>query len=342
MTHRSTAGSTGLYDPAYEHDACGVAFVADLPVAEPRDRGQGPQRAAQPRAPRRPGAEPDTGDGAGILIQVPDAFLREVVGFELPAPGAYAVGIAFLPADDGERRGQGHGRHRADRRRGGPARPRLARRARSTPRRSARPRRGGDAALPPAVPRRAPAGRDGGIGARPAGLLSCASAPSTSSRPSVLLPVAVSRTLVYKGMLTTDQLERVLPRPARRARRVAHRASCTPGSPPTPSRRGRWRTRTATSPTTARSTPSRATATGCAPARRCSPATASPATSSGCSRSARPARQRLGVLRRGARAAAPRRPLAAARGADDDPGGVGEPRRRWTRRAGRSTSSTPR
>ncbi len=60
---------------------------------------------------------------------------------------------------------------------------------------------------------------------------------------------------------------------------------------------------------------------------RCSPPTSSPATSSGCSRSCTPERQRLRDLRRGARAAAPGRPLHAARGADDDPGGVGEPHR---------------
>lgn len=45
------------------------------------------------------GSEPDSGDGAGILSQVPDAFFREVADFELPAAGAYAVGIAFLPED---------------------------------------------------------------------------------------------------------------------------------------------------------------------------------------------------------------------------------------------------
>lgn len=46
------------------------------------------------------GSEPDSGDGAGILLQVPDAFLREVSGFELPEAGSYAVGIAFLPAEN--------------------------------------------------------------------------------------------------------------------------------------------------------------------------------------------------------------------------------------------------
>ena len=46
------------------------------------------------------GAEPDTGDGAGILLQVPDALLRAVVGFELPPAGQYAAAIAFLPYDE--------------------------------------------------------------------------------------------------------------------------------------------------------------------------------------------------------------------------------------------------
>ncbi|QRP48052.1 glutamate synthase large subunit [Amycolatopsis sp. FDAARGOS 1241] len=111
MTHRSTAGSstsatTGLYDPAYEHDACGVAFVADL--AGRRDhqivaKALVALRNLEHRGAR--GAEPDTGDGAGLLIQVPDAFYREVVDFELPEAGAYAVGTAFLPRDE-KRRGR--------------------------------------------------------------------------------------------------------------------------------------------------------------------------------------------------------------------------------------------
>ncbi|HEU0088229.1 MAG TPA: glutamate synthase central domain-containing protein, partial [Pseudonocardiaceae bacterium] len=91
----------GLYDPEYEHDACGVAFVADL--AGRRDhaivqKALTALRNLEHRGAR--GGEPDTGDGAGILIQVPDGFLREVVGFALPAPGGYVVGTAFLPDDD--------------------------------------------------------------------------------------------------------------------------------------------------------------------------------------------------------------------------------------------------
>ncbi len=99
--HRGRRAATGLYDPAYEHDACGVAFVADL--AGRRDHGIVQKaltalRNLEHRGAR--GGEPDTGDGAGILIQVPDGFFRQVVDFELPQPGRYAVGTAFLPSDD--------------------------------------------------------------------------------------------------------------------------------------------------------------------------------------------------------------------------------------------------
>ncbi len=89
-----------LYDPAFEHDSCGVAFVAD--VAGHRSHGVVAKGlAALCRLDHRGarGAETNTGDGAGILIQVPDAFLREVVDFELPPPGAYATGLVFLPAN---------------------------------------------------------------------------------------------------------------------------------------------------------------------------------------------------------------------------------------------------
>ncbi|GGS36865.1 glutamate synthase large subunit [Actinokineospora fastidiosa] len=98
MTTRQDHLRGGLYDEQYEHDACGVAFVADLTGR--RDHGIVAKalvalRNLEHRGAR--GAEPDTGDGAGILIQVPDAFFRAVVDFELPA--AYAVGTAFLPVD---------------------------------------------------------------------------------------------------------------------------------------------------------------------------------------------------------------------------------------------------
>jgi glutamate synthase (NADPH) large chain len=94
---------TGLYDGAHEHDACGVAFVATLRGEPGHDIVELALTALRNLDHRGAvGAEPDTGDGAGILTQVPDAFLREVVRFPLPAGPSYAVGIAFLPDDDEE------------------------------------------------------------------------------------------------------------------------------------------------------------------------------------------------------------------------------------------------
>ncbi|MEU6861837.1 glutamate synthase large subunit [Streptomyces sp. NPDC046876] len=90
----------GLYDPRNEKDACGVGFVANLTGEATHtlvEQALTVLRNLEHRG--ATGSEPDSGDGAGILSQVPDAFLREVAGFELPAAGAYAVGIAFLPAD---------------------------------------------------------------------------------------------------------------------------------------------------------------------------------------------------------------------------------------------------
>jgi glutamate synthase (NADPH/NADH) large chain len=93
-------GPTGLYDPRFEHDACGVSFVASLRGHVSHDivaMGVGALCNLEHRG--ATGAEPDTGDGAGILLQVPDRFLRAVAGVALPAAGAYAVGLAFLPAE---------------------------------------------------------------------------------------------------------------------------------------------------------------------------------------------------------------------------------------------------
>lgn len=91
----------GLYDPRHEHDACGVAFVATLTGVASHDivaKALTALRNLEHRG--AAGAEPTSGDGAGILMQVPDAFLRDVVDFELPTVGSYAVGTAFLPGDD--------------------------------------------------------------------------------------------------------------------------------------------------------------------------------------------------------------------------------------------------
>ena len=96
------AGPTaqGLYDPRFEHDACGVAFVATL-TGEPSHTIVAQALTALRNLDHRgaAGAEVNSGDGAGILLQVPDAFLRDVAGFDLPPRGAYAVGTAFLEGD---------------------------------------------------------------------------------------------------------------------------------------------------------------------------------------------------------------------------------------------------
>jgi len=102
MTLMSLPGrpAEGLYDPANEHDACGVAFVAHLSgVADHDIVAKGLTALANLDHRGATGADPAAGDGAGMLMQVPDAFLREVVDFDLPPRGHYAMGMAFLPTD---------------------------------------------------------------------------------------------------------------------------------------------------------------------------------------------------------------------------------------------------
>ncbi|HVZ59479.1 MAG TPA: glutamate synthase large subunit [Terriglobales bacterium] len=97
----------GLYDPAHEHDACGMGFVASI-------RGQkshaiieqGIQVLINLTHRGACGCDPETGDGAGILIQIPHKFFtRECsrLGFQLPAPGEYGVGMTFLPVEKHQR-----------------------------------------------------------------------------------------------------------------------------------------------------------------------------------------------------------------------------------------------
>lgn len=93
----------GLYDPRFEKDACGVAFVATLTGEASHDIvEQGITALVNLDHRGAAGAETNSGDGAGILIQVPDEFLRALAGeqgFALPGAGSYAVGTAFLPGD---------------------------------------------------------------------------------------------------------------------------------------------------------------------------------------------------------------------------------------------------
>src|SRR5262245_35434810 len=99
--------ATGLYDPRHEHDACGVGFVVDIKgrrshaVVE-----QGLQVLVNLLHRGACGCEANTGDGAGILIQIPDRFLHKVtapLGIALPPLGEYGTGLIFLPVAENER-----------------------------------------------------------------------------------------------------------------------------------------------------------------------------------------------------------------------------------------------
>ena len=96
----------GLLDPRTERDACGVGFVVNVKGERSHDIVQKALTVLQNLTHRGAcGCDPLTGDGAGILVQVPDAFLRRECASErigLPAPGRYGVGMVFLPleADD--------------------------------------------------------------------------------------------------------------------------------------------------------------------------------------------------------------------------------------------------
>src|SRR5712691_11812996 len=94
----------GLYDPAFEHDACGITFVARLngvPTHETVVRGLTALANLEHRG--AAGADAQTGDGAGILLQMPDRFIRALVGDHLPPSGQYGVGVCFFPQDDARR-----------------------------------------------------------------------------------------------------------------------------------------------------------------------------------------------------------------------------------------------
>src|ERR1700689_2785220 len=101
---RQPQQADGLYDPRYEHDACGVAVVARLDNCASHEVVRlGIEAVSNLEHRGAAGADPETGDGAGLLLQIPDAFLREVVDFELPPRGRYGVAMCFLPPAPAER-----------------------------------------------------------------------------------------------------------------------------------------------------------------------------------------------------------------------------------------------
>jgi glutamate synthase domain-containing protein 2/glutamate synthase domain-containing protein 1/glutamate synthase domain-containing protein 3 len=103
----SLPGREGLYDPAHEHDACGVGFVVNIKGERSHEIVAKALQVLDNLTHRGAcGCDPNTGDGAGILIQIPHEFLkREALkcGFDLPAPGQYGVGQVFLPLDPNKR-----------------------------------------------------------------------------------------------------------------------------------------------------------------------------------------------------------------------------------------------
>ena len=277
-------GAQGLYDPRYEHDACGVGFVVDLKGRKSHDIvAEGDPDPAQPASTAAPAAARRTPATApASCCRCRTRFLREECDAARASrcrpPGEYGVGMVFLPTDAGDR-----------------ARLRASCSSRSSARRGRTSSAGATCRPttrmlgPTAQSRRA--GHAAGLHRpRPSAASPTttwpSSASSTSSAGCVENAVrgsdiagagdaSTSRACragrsSTRACSTPSSCDAVLPRPARpdawsRPWRWSTRASA-----PTPSPPGSARTRTATSPTTARSTRCAATSTGCTPARACS------------------------------------------------------------------------
>ncbi len=359
MSDRSP-GRYGLYEPETEHDACGVGFVAH--IRGERSRGivedalellnRLSHRAAA-------GKDPETGDGAGILVQLPHRFFeRERLGFELPPRRQYAVGMVFLPtdaeariaceaaleqvaADEGQRvlgwrdvpvdpsylgrlAREGAARHPAVLRR--PA-PRGAQRLRAQ------------------AVRHPQAGRERRIRERaldPDGQFHVASFSSETHHLQGPAPAPAAPSLL-RG-------------PAATPTSSARWRWCTRASPPTPSPPGSWRSRSATSRTTARSTRVRGNRNWMNARRGLLQSARLGGSLEPLFPAHRPRQERLGAVRQHAGAAVPGRTLAAPRDDDDDSRGVGGqhaderraarllrvlPARCWSRGTGRRPSPSP-
>lgn len=107
MRYTDLPPAQGLYDPGYEHDACGMGFVAHLKGVKSHQIVQQALKVLTHMEHRGAcGCEENTGDGAGILIQLPHKFLAtecKAINIKLPAPGHYAVGMVFLPQESDAR-----------------------------------------------------------------------------------------------------------------------------------------------------------------------------------------------------------------------------------------------
>src|SRR3989338_946705 len=107
MTNPSFPKKQGLYDPAFEHDSCGVGFVVNIKGKRSHNIVRDAVQILENLTHRGAcGCDPETGDGAGIMIQMPDAFLRKETKkfhIDLPAEGEYGCGIVFFPTSLGDR-----------------------------------------------------------------------------------------------------------------------------------------------------------------------------------------------------------------------------------------------
>jgi glutamate synthase (NADPH/NADH) large chain len=213
------------------------------------------------------------GDGAGILIQIPDQYYREEMakqGVTLPPPGEYGVGMVFLPKESASRIACEQEIERAVLAEGQvvlgwrdvpvdidmPMSPTV--REKEPVIRQIFIGRGQDIMVTDALERKLYVIRkSSGHAIQALNLL---------HGKEFFVPSMSARTVVYKGLLLADQVG-VYYRDLQDRAASPRWPWCISASPPTPSRSGRWPTRTACSRTTARSTPSRATSTGCAPAK---------------------------------------------------------------------------
>ena len=252
----------GLYDGQHEHDACGVAFVATLcgvPSHQIVHQALTALRNLEHRG--AAGAETNSGDGAGILLQVPDRFFREVVDFELPGRHAYAVGTAFIPGDD---EAVTKARRRIEE---------LAAEEgltvlgwRDVPTDSSSLGATALSVMPTFSQLFVAAAGSRLLGMGLERLAFCLR-KRAEKETDAYFPSLSSRTIAYKGMLTTEQLDQFFPdlvdERMESAIALVHSRFSTNTFPSWP-----LSTRSASSRTTARSTPSWATATGCGPAKR--------------------------------------------------------------------------
>ena len=103
MNHHGLPEKQGLYDPAFEHDSCGVGFIVHMKGKKSHDIIANALTILENLDHRGACCEENTGDGAGILMQLPHAFLQKVAGFALPEPGQYGVASLFTSPDGAAR-----------------------------------------------------------------------------------------------------------------------------------------------------------------------------------------------------------------------------------------------